>query len=201
MPIQGTDRCLSCLTGVDRLPIMVRMATSELFEVFYRENYNRILNYARVVLREVGLPQDLAEDAMQEVYIRAGLRYAKCSHDHLVALCCTIARYWVISQVRLKANQALPLPSDSSAIAFSSADALEALVIQETHARLSDCVGQLSAQEQKIVQAKIEGLKSKIIGEQIGLPAETVDMRYYRIRKQLSKCMDSKAASVGGEAI
>jgi RNA polymerase sigma-70 factor (ECF subfamily) len=79
--------------------------------------------------------------------------------------------------------------------------AFTAVSSQEIH-RLSflrDCLQRLDAREQLLVQLRYaEDLKPAVIGERLGLAANTVSKALQRLRDQLRVCIERAAALEGG---
>jgi DNA-directed RNA polymerase specialized sigma24 family protein len=179
------------------------MTNSEEFKRLYVAHYERVL----ATLRRVGVPVESLEDAAQEMYPHLESKFDVVHIQKFSGWICLSARNWAISQYRRGVNRSESLPFGGDGVAVEGISPLDELIVREDHARLSECRKRLSAVEQAIVQAKIDGFSSKEIvadllrkSPPISRTPHQVNTEFFQIKRKLRECMESKAARDGGEA-
>jgi len=161
------------------------------YEELYRAASPKILACLIAILRR----RDLAEDALQEVFVRVWRRSDQFDayRGRAMAWLVSIGRYHAIDLLR--ANRATVALSDATAANLDDPGALSAFDSTEselTGAALRRCLEQLTPEQRRsVLLAYSHGLSHDDIATQVASPLGTVKSWVRRGMQSLRRCMQS----------
>ena len=144
-----------------------------------------------VVLRIVP-ERDVAEDIVQEVYIRVWRRAGRFDRDKgsPIAWLCAIARNCALDELRRRPRVAAAPDSDIESVVDRSPRADQSLCDQEDLDRLHHCLDELAHNHRRsIVMSFFGGLSHSRLSERLGEPLGTVKSWIRRGLTQLRDCL------------
>lgn len=161
------------------------------FEELYRAASPKILACLIAILRR----RDLAEEALQEVFVRIW-RHADqfdAYRGRAMAWLVSVGRYHAIDVLR--ANRSTVALSDATAATLDDPGALSAFESTEsglTRAALQRCLEQLTPEQRRsVLLAYSHGLSHDDIAAQVASPLGTVKSWVRRGMQNLRRCMQS----------
>jgi RNA polymerase sigma-70 factor, ECF subfamily len=157
--------------------------------------YRRVAGVLLAVVMRILRQQDLAEDALQDVFVRIWLQSRQ--YDQIrgrpLAWMISIARYRAIDLMRAQ-RRAVPIVEEdlppqliaSDAVPDSSGESLR------TQSALQRCLEILSAPQQRcLILAYQEGLSHEAVASSLGQPLGTVKSWIRRGLQSLRRCLES----------
>jgi RNA polymerase sigma-70 factor (ECF subfamily) len=157
--------------------------------------YQRVAGILLAVVMRILRQRDLAEDALQDVFVRIWLQARQ--YDQIrgrpLAWMISIARYRAIDLVRAQ-RRVVPLIEEDlpAQMILNEADTSESGESSRTQSALQDCLNILSApQQQCLVLAYQEGLSHEAVASSLGQPLGTVKSWIRRGLQSLRKCLES----------
>ncbi len=157
--------------------------------------YQRVAGILLAIVMRILRQRDLAEDALQDVFVRIWLQSRQ--YDQIrgrpLAWMISIARYRAIDLVRAQRRMVPLIEEDLPAqLIASDADTSEAGESSRTQSALQHCLDILSApQQQCLVLAYQEGLSHEAVATSLGQPLGTVKSWIRRGLQSLRKCLES----------
>ena len=157
--------------------------------------YRRVAGILLAVVLRILRQRDLAEDALQDVFVRIWLQsrqYDKIRGRPL-AWMISIARYRAIDLMRAR-RRVVPLSEeDLPALSIAGdADTGSSSESSRTHSALQRCLEILSAPQQRcLLLAYQEGLSHEAVASSLGQPLGTVKSWIRRGLQSLRRCLES----------
>lgn len=178
-------------TAVEELLKRCAKRDSGAFEELYKKTSSQLMACLQAILRR----RDLAEEALQDVYVRIWQRAGQFDgyRGRPMAWLMSIARYHAIDLVRarkpvvdLDQEQVTNIPDPT---AEERVDARES---ERTRVTLERCLGQLTEPQRECLQlAYIEGYSHEQISSSTEHPLGTVKSWMRRGLQSLKRCMES----------
>lgn len=157
------------------------MKTENLFQEIYNENYSRVIG---LCMGYVSGDEALAKDLSQEVFLKVWNNLENFRNQSKLST--WIYRITVNTCLeQLKRRRPVTLKVDP--VDDTSLDHIEE---QDKYNRMYRCIDKLSASNKSIILLELEGLPQAEIAAVTGFSHEAVRTRIYRIKDQLSKCVN-----------
>ena len=158
------------------------------FAQVYRLSSVRLFGVVLRILRK----RELAEDCLQEVYVKIWNRVDSYNKDKASAMTwmSTIARNHAIDYMR---KHELPIQDnfEMSVIQDQQLQVLDRLEASELDQQLQECLKQLKAQSRDVVfMAYFNGLTYQQIAKTVDAPISTVKTWVFRALPVLKKCLE-----------
>ena len=182
-----TDPSNDLVRLMDRVAAGDRAAFAELYRRTSAKLYGVILRLSR--------RRDLADELLQEVYIRIWERAADYDPARASAITwmVTIARNRALDEIRRK-----PIVETGVAIEEAgdppdpSRPASETVELADDWARLADCLAALDADRAQIIRlAYLDGWSREELSRRFGAPVATIKTWLHRSLKQLKDCLST----------
>ena len=145
-----------------------------------------------VILR-ISRRRDLADEVMQEVYVKIWERAADFDPARAspIAWMAAIARNRALDELRRKNIVETGAPIEEAGdVADPARPALELLELADDGRRLADCLGRLEGNRQELVRlAYLDGLSREELSQRFGAPVATIKTWLHRSLKQLKDCL------------
>lgn len=175
-----TDRATSRAEPPSRTPLRVvgEPATWDV-ETAYREHGRELFGFAAAALRD----RALAEDAVQEVFVKAWRARARYDPDKasLRTWLFSIARNVVVDTLRAQARRPLPAGDETGDEQAVPGDVAEAVVLRLQLQAALDRVG--AKHRHVLVEVHLRGRSQEQVARELGVPVGTVRTRtYYGLR-------------------
>lgn len=177
-------------TPDDITALVTRVAAgdSDAFAALYDATSLKLFGICLRILRR----QELAEEILQEVYIRIWDKAADfdASRASPITWMATIARNRAIDEVRRKKPVFADDMAGTEEISDPARTPAEHLEASDETQRLERCLGQLNAPQRSAVRlAYLDGLSRAEIAERLDQPVGTVKTWLHRSLKQLKDCL------------
>jgi len=154
----------------------------KLFKARFEEHKDQIFRLCRGYFQQ---DQDLAEDALQETFIKAWVHRRKFREDAnwqtwIYRIAVNTCLFQLKKQKKEQQNQAAfyALPAEHY-------DVEKEQKIQKMYT----CINQLSPQNKILILMVLEGIPYATIEETLGLSSENLRVKIHRIKKQLYPCI------------
>jgi RNA polymerase sigma-70 factor (ECF subfamily) len=138
--------------------------------------------------------RDIAEEVLQEVYVRVWERAADFdpARGSAIAWLATIARNRALDEARRQTAVSIEDRPDVLEVADDAEDALSQLARSEDGQRLLGCIAGLEPERRELVLlAYFQGLGREALAERFKRPVGTIKTWLHRSLAQLKKCLDT----------
>lgn len=156
------------------------------FDKLYRDHYNKV---NRLCLGYVGGNTDLAQDLLQEVFIKVWENWDSFKGNAQRST-------WLY---RITVNTCLQQLRSNSKYKVTSLENLKKDVVEEElvqkeemYMQLYACMNKLNKENQTILLLELEGLPQLEIASIIGIKHNALRTRLNRIKSQLTKCVNNE---------
>lgn len=132
-----------------------------------------------------------AEDVVQEVYVTVWRRAGTFDPDRggPIAWLAAIARNRAIDRLRGGTRRMKPL-EDAADIVDTAPSALSAVITDETHRRLMECIDGLDARDASAIRETfLDGATYEKLASRLSIPLGTIKSRIRRSLVQLRECL------------
>lgn len=177
---------MSEVFAIDRCLQRVALGDRSAFEQLYRQTAAKLYGVSYTILRR----QDLAEEALQDAYVKVWHRAGEYAPDKgsVMSWLISIVRYRAIDLLRKKANQEL---HDDDMDSFSRDDHTEELIDRAiSEKKLNECLHELQPNTRQCIQlAFIFGLSHQEVSEHVKEALGTVKSWIRRGMESLKGCL------------
>jgi RNA polymerase sigma-70 factor (ECF subfamily) len=178
--------------GADLVSLLGRVAARDrdAFATLYEATSAKLWG---VVLR-VLTRRDVAEDVLQEVYVKIWERAGSFDPERAspITWMATIARNRAIDEVRRRAPVSIEDAPEALEVAESGPDPLEGTQQSEELRRLQECLQGLEPERREMVLlAYYTGLSRDELAQRFSHPVNTIKTWLHRSLAQLRKCLGS----------
>ncbi len=167
---------------------MNERCASEVVTSFYASFYPSLVRYAAHITRSLDLAQDIVQEAFMRLYqgLREGRRI-----DSPKAWAFTVVRHECYARLRRRNDERL---------ACQSLDVLDDLPIQQgagevpgfENDEVARLLSRLSKREQEVLLLRMEGLKYREIGGELGLSIQSVSTLFSRALHKLQPELEAQ---------
>lgn len=159
----------------------------ENFESIYAENYSKVM---RLCLGYVSGDKAQAQDLVQDVFIKVwdnlkNFRQEASLSTWIYRITVNTCLVYLRTHKVRRTNNNLPINLESQPNTDS----------ENTEAkfkRLYTCINKLNEDNKAIILLELEGLPQKEIAEIVGISHEALRVRIYRIKNELTKCVNNE---------
>lgn len=172
--------------------VLLLNATAQRDEAAFRELYDATRAKLFGVVLRILRRQDLADDVIQDVYVRIWASAAQFDPVRAspITWMATIARNRAIDVIRRRKDVELDDEAAAENIAAELVDPLAGRERREDLQRLLDCLGQLEPERRALIRAAyLDGLSREQLAARASVPVNTVKTWLRRSLLQVRECL------------
>lgn len=181
---------------VSRLLARIALQDAKAFEALFTMVADRLMAVAMRVTQDAAMAEDVLQEVFTAIWHRSGA--AAPGQHRTLAWLCVVTRHRAIDLLRQrKPEEPLQWRSDSGEehshdVAAEGASPVEQLLVQESDARLSHCIGALEQDPRRaLMLAFYEGLTHSEIALRMQRPLGTVKAWTRRSLMRLKDCLEA----------
>ena len=195
---------------LDELLRRTAQADAKAFKALYDATSPRLHAVALTMMRDVGLAEDVLQDAFVQVWHRAGDFHAE--RGGVMTWMTSIVRYRAIDLLRKRGHESsggrsAPVDVDPATIDFlqtrdineeekQRVGPLAVAISSEEQSKLHECIGRLSTNQQRSVAlAFFRGFTHQELADCLAEPLGTIKSRLRRSLSRLKDCLKSLGES------